>query len=209
MSEAKPNGAPNEPTGAPGNTPVIDRLPRGMRPIPRPAAARPPRPAARVPKQPPPRRPLYIKTLLIPPGVIAGLVAVTPAAGNAGPLGAIALGAIASVICFFSVTKLKVKLGYDDALDAFGIHGVGGIVGAIGTGIVYSAALGGPAGDDWVMADQLKTQVLAVLATIVWAAVGTTISIYVAKALTGLRVSPEVEREGLDLGEHGERAYNM
>ena len=74
--------------------------------------------------------------------------------------------------------------------------------------MVYSAALGGPAGEDWVMADQLKTQFLAVVTTIIWAAIGTTVSIYVAKALTGLRVTPEVEREGLDLGEHGERAYN-
>ncbi|HOB14417.1 MAG TPA: ammonium transporter [Novosphingobium sp.] len=141
-------------------------------------------------------------------GIVAGLVAVTPAAGNAGPLGAIVLGALAAVICYFAVTKLKAKMGYDDALDAFGVHGIGGIVGAIGTGVVYSAALGGPAGEDWVMADQLKTQFLAVVTTIIWAAIGTTVSIYVAKALTGLRVTPEVEREGLDLGEHGERAYN-
>jgi Amt family ammonium transporter len=141
-------------------------------------------------------------------GIVAGLVAVTPAAGNSGPLGAIVLGALAAVICFFAVTKLKAKMGYDDALDAFGVHGIGGMVGAIGTGIVYSSALGGPAGEDWVMADQLKTQVLAVLTTIAWASVGTVISIYVAKALTGLRVAPDAEREGLDLAEHGERAYN-
>jgi Amt family ammonium transporter len=141
-------------------------------------------------------------------GIVAGLVAVTPAAGNSGPLGAIVLGALAAVICFFAVTKLKAKMGYDDALDAFGVHGIGGMVGAIGTGIVYSSALGGPAGEDWVMADQLKTQVLAVLTTIAWASVGTVISIYVAKALTGLRVSSDAEREGLDLAEHGERAYN-
>ncbi len=106
------------------------------------------------------------------------------------------------------MTKLKVKLGYDDALDAFGVHGIGGMIGAIGTGIVYSSALGGPAGEDWVMADQLKTQFLAVITTIAWAAVGTAISITVAKVLTGLRVAPDAEREGLDLAEHGERAYN-
>ncbi|WP_447757641.1 ammonium transporter [Sphingopyxis fribergensis] len=141
-------------------------------------------------------------------GIIAGLVAVTPAAGNSGPFGAIVLGAVASLICFYAVTVLKPKLGYDDSLDAFGIHGIGGIVGAIGTGIVYAPSLGGPGGDDFAIGPQLVTQVSAVAATIVWAAVGTVIAIYVAKLLTGLRVSEEVEREGLDLGEHGERAYN-
>ncbi len=141
-------------------------------------------------------------------GVIAGLVAVTPAAGNSGPFGAIVLGAVASVVCYFAVSVVKAKLGYDDSLDAFGIHGVGGIVGAIGTGIVYAPSLGGPGGDDFDMGAQLVTQFMAVGATIVWAAVGTAIAITVAKAVTGLRVSPETEREGLDLGEHGERAYN-
>ena len=141
-------------------------------------------------------------------GIIAGLVAVTPAAGNSGPFGAIVLGAVASLICFYAVTVIKPKLGYDDALDAFGIHGIGGIVGAIGTGIVYAPSLGGPGGEDYVIGPQLVTQVSAVAATIVWATVGTAIAIYIAKILTGLRVSEEVEREGLDLGEHGERAYN-
>jgi Amt family ammonium transporter len=141
-------------------------------------------------------------------GIIAGLVAITPAAGNSGPFGAILLGAVASVVCFYMVTVLKPKLGYDDSLDAFGIHGIGGIVGAIGTGIVYAPSLGGPGGADFAIGPQLVTQISAVAATIVWAAVGTAIAIYAAKALTGLRVSADVEREGLDLGEHGERAYN-
>ncbi|HEY5712330.1 MAG TPA: ammonium transporter [Allosphingosinicella sp.] len=141
-------------------------------------------------------------------GIIAGLVAVTPAAGNSGPLGAIVLGAVASLVCYFAVTMLKPKLGYDDALDTFGIHGVGGTVGALGTGIVYSAALGGPSPDGWSMGHQLYVQLLTVGTTIAWSAFGTAIAIYVAKLLTGLRVSPDVEREGLDLGEHGERAYN-
>ena len=141
-------------------------------------------------------------------GVIAGLVAVTPAAGNAGPFGAILLGAIASVVCYFFVAKVKAKFGYDDALDAFGIHGVGGIVGAIGTGIVYSPALGGPGGEDFDMGAQLVTQVTAVAATIVIAAVGTAIAMYIAKAITGLRVDEESEVNGLDISEHGERAYN-
>ena len=142
-------------------------------------------------------------------GIIAGLVAVTPAAGNAGPFGAIVLGAVASIICFYAVTVLKPKLGYDDSLDAFGIHGIGGMIGAIGTGIVYSPLLGGPGGEDFVIGDQLVTQVLATVTTIVWASIGTAIAIFIAKAVTGLRVSREVEQEGLDLGEHGERAYNV
>ena len=142
-------------------------------------------------------------------GIIAGLVAVTPAAGNAGPFGAIVLGAVASIICFYAVTVLKPKLGYDDSLDAFGIHGIGGMIGAIGTGIVYSPLLGGPGGEDFVIGDQLVTQVLATVTTIVWASIGTAIAIFIAKAVTGLRVSREVEQEGLDLGEHGERAYNI
>ncbi len=141
-------------------------------------------------------------------GVIAGLVAVTPAAGNSGPFGAIVLGALASVICFLAVSKLKPRLGYDDSLDAFGIHGIGGMIGAIGTGIVYSPALGGPGGDDFVMSAQVWVQVKSVLVSIGWAGVGTAIAITIAKLLTGLRVSPEVEVDGLDIGEHGERAYN-
>jgi Amt family ammonium transporter len=142
-------------------------------------------------------------------GIVAGLVAVTPAAGNSGPLGAIVLCFLTAFVCYFAVTKLKHMFGYDDALDTFGVHGVGGMCGAMGTGVVYSAALGGPAGESWVgMGTQLLVQGETVLTTIVWTAVATAISIYVAKAVTGLRVTPDVEREGLDLGEHGERAYN-
>ena len=141
-------------------------------------------------------------------GIVAGLVAVTPAAGNSGPFGAIVLGAIASVACFYMVTYVKPKLGYDDSLDAFGIHGIGGMIGAIGTAVVYAPSLGGPGKPDYAMGGQLVTQLLATATTIVWASVGTVIAIFIAKALTGLRVSTEVEREGLDVGEHGERAYN-
>ena len=141
-------------------------------------------------------------------GIIAGLVAVTPAAGNAGPLGAMGLGAVAAVVCYLAVSVLKPKLGYDDSFDAFGIHGIGGIVGAIGTAVVYSPALGGPGAADYDMGEKIVVQLLAVGTTIVWAAIGTAIAIFIAKAVTGLRVSADVEREGLDLGEHGERAYN-
>jgi len=141
-------------------------------------------------------------------GIIAGLVAVTPAAGNSGPFGAIVLGAVASIVCFYAVTVVKPKLGYDDSLDAFGIHGVGGIVGAIGTAVVYAPSLGGPGAADYDMGAKLVVQLLAVGTTIIWASVGTAIAFFIAKAVTGGRVAPEIEREGLDLGEHGERAYN-
>ncbi|QZP08552.1 ammonium transporter [Caenibius sp. WL] len=141
-------------------------------------------------------------------GIIAGLVAVTPAAGNAGPFGAIVLASIASVVCFFAVAKLKPALGYDDSLDAFGIHGVGGIVGAIGTGVVFAPMFGGPGGADFAIGPQVLTQLFTVVTTIVISTVGTAIAITVAKLVTGLRVSPDVEVEGLDIGEHGERAYN-
>ena len=100
-------------------------------------------------------------------GIIAGLVAVTPAAGNSGPFGAIVLGAVASAVCYLAVAKLKPMLGYDDSLDAFGIHGVGGIVGALGTAIVFAPGLGGPGGDDYAIGAQLVTQAFAVITTIV------------------------------------------
>jgi len=141
-------------------------------------------------------------------GIVAGLVAVTPAAGNSGPFGAIVLGAVASVVCYYAVSYLKPKLGYDDALDAFGVHGIGGMIGAIGTGIVYAPSLGGPGKPDFAIGHQLLVQLGTVVATIGWAAIGTTIAIYAAKAVTGLRVPTDIEREGLDLGEHGERAYD-
>jgi ammonium transporter, Amt family len=141
-------------------------------------------------------------------GIIAGLVAITPAAGNSGPFGAIVLGAVASIVCFLFVTVVKPKLGYDDSLDAFGIHGVGGIVGAIGTAVVYAPSLGGPGAADYDMGSKIVVQLTAVVVTIVWAAIGSAIAITIAKAITGGRVTPEVEREGLDVGEHGERAYN-
>ena len=141
-------------------------------------------------------------------GVIAGLVAVTPAAGNSGPFGALVLGIVASVVAYYAVSKLKSKLGYDDALDVFGIHGIAGIVGAIGTGIVYQPQFGGPGDGSTAMAAQVFIQIKAVLVSIAWAGIGTFVIAYIVKAITGLRVTPEVEQEGLDIGEHGERAYN-
>ena len=149
-------------------------------------------------------------------GSIAGLVAVTPACGWAGPMGAIGLGLVVGAVCFWSVTWLKGKLGYDDSLDAFGVHGVGGIIGAIGTGIVASPSLGGTGVWDYVangvaeynMATQVTSQLWGVGVTIIWSATVSFIAYKIVDVLIGLRVSEEVEREGLDICEHGESAYH-
>ena len=141
-------------------------------------------------------------------GAIAGLVAVTPAAGNSGPFGAILLGAISAIVCAWFVVSIKPKLNFDESLDVFGIHALGGIVGSIGTAFTMLPALGGPGDADYALGSQLYIQVISVLVAIAWAGVGSAIAFGAAKALTGGRVSEEVEREGLDLGEHGERAYN-
>ncbi len=141
-------------------------------------------------------------------GLVAGLVAVTPAAGTVGPVGAIVLGAIASAVCYFFVSTVKNRLGYDDSLDVFGIHGIGGIVGAVGTGIFSAASLGGVKGDDYSIAGQTIVQIQAVLVTIVWCAIVSVIAYMIVKAVFGLRVSREAESTGLDLTSHGEAAYH-
>ncbi|RSU63452.1 ammonium transporter [Sphingomonas koreensis] len=151
-------------------------------------------------------------------GVVAGLVAITPAAGFAHPGTAILLGAVASAICFVFVTTVKNKLKYDDTLDVFGIHCVGGIVGAIGTGIVADPAIGGQGWIDYTapvakagaydMAGQVMTQLWAVGTTVLWTGVVSTVLFLALKHTIGLRPSKEVETEGLDINEHGERAYN-
>jgi Amt family ammonium transporter len=142
-------------------------------------------------------------------GVVAGLVAVTPAAGLVGPMGAIVLGAIAGVACLWGVTGLKKALGYDDSLDVFGIHGIGGIIGAIGTGIFVSPALGGVGVDGYTMLGQVIIQAKGVLITIVWSGVVAFVAFKLVDMTIGLRVSEEQEREGLDTASHGERAYNV
>ncbi len=140
-------------------------------------------------------------------GAIAGLVAVTPAAGLIGPMGSIVLGAIGGIACFFAVTSLKKALGYDESLDVFGIHGVGGIIGAIGTGIFVSPALGGVGIDGYDMASQVTTQTLGVLVAIGWSGVVSFVLFKLIDLTIGLRVKEEDEREGLDTTSHGERAY--
>jgi Amt family ammonium transporter len=143
-------------------------------------------------------------------GAVAGLVAITPASGTAGPMGALAIGAAAGVLCFLASTKLKRKLGYDDSLDVFGVHAVGGIVGAILTGVFAFPALGGvwdPG--DATMAGQVWVQVKSVLFTIVYTGVITWVLLKVVDATMGLRVSDEEETVGLDLSLHDERGYNL
>jgi Amt family ammonium transporter len=142
-------------------------------------------------------------------GVVAGLVAITPAAGLVGTMGGIVLGAVAGVVCLWGVTGLKKALGYDDSLDVFGIHGIGGIIGAIGTGIFVSPALGGVGVDDYSMAGQVVTQATGVLITIVWSGVVSFVLFKLIDMTMGLRVTEEQEREGLDTASHGERAYNL
>ena len=126
-------------------------------------------------------------------GMIAGLVAVTPAAGSVGPIGAIALGAIASSLCYFFVAVIKQKFAYDDSLDVFGIHGVGGIIGAIGTGIFTAPSLGGTGGEDYSMFAQTMIQTQAVLITILWCGIASAILFMIVKALFELRVSKSDE----------------
>ena len=150
-------------------------------------------------------------------GAVAGLVAVTPASGFAGPMGALVLGLVVGVVCLIFVSAVKNALGYDDSLDVFGIHCVGGIIGALATGILVSPALGGTGIFDYVagkVADydfttQMIAQGKAVLTTLVWSGVGSAILYKVVDLIVGLRPTPEAEREGLDLSDHGERAYNF
>ncbi len=141
-------------------------------------------------------------------GMVAGLVAVTPACGTIGPMGAILLGVIASAVCYFFVTVVKQKMKYDDSLDVFGIHGIGGIIGAVLTGVFSAAAFGGVKGDDYAMMAQLWIQIEGVLITIVWSGVVSYILFKAIDMTIGLRVDGDTERQGLDLSSHGEQAYH-
>jgi len=140
-------------------------------------------------------------------GAIAGLVAVTPAAGLVGPMGALVLGALGGLACFWGVTSLKKSFGYDESLDVFGIHGIGGIVGAIGTGVFVSPALGGVGVDGYEMGSQVMTQTLGVLIAVGWSGAVSLVLFKLIDMTIGLRVTEEDEREGLDTTSHGERAY--
>ena len=150
-------------------------------------------------------------------GIVSGLVAVTPACGWVGPMGAFVICAVAGVVCFFCVTKLKSALGYDDSLDAFGVHCVGGIIGALGTGIFVNPALGGTGVWDYTaeavipydFAAQMTAQVWSVGVALVWSGVVAAVIMLALKYTIGVRASDEAQEEGLDLADHDERAYNM
>lgn len=151
-------------------------------------------------------------------GAVAGLVAITPASGFAAPMTSILLGFIASGVCYVFVAYVKNKLKYDDTLDVFGVHCVGGIVGAIGTAIVADSSLGGQGWLDYTvfpavageydMAGQLVTQIKAVTLTLLWSGIGSAVLFFILDKTIGLRPDADAEREGLDITEHGERAYN-
>ena len=148
-------------------------------------------------------------------GAVSGLVAITPAAGFAGPMGAIALGLVTGAACLWGVTGLKHMLGYDDSLDVFGVHGIGGIIGAIGTGILVNPALGGSGIFDYATgavaeysSAQVINQLWGVGVAIVWSGVVSFVLFTLLKMTMGLRVSQDEEREGLDTVSHGERAYS-
>ncbi len=149
-------------------------------------------------------------------GAVAGLVAITPAAGFAGPMGAIVLGLVTGAACLWGVTGLKHMLGYDDSLDVFGVHGIGGIIGAIGTGILVNPALGGTGVFDYATgavaeysSAQVINQLWGVGVAVVWSGVVSFILFTLLKHTMGLRVSHDEEREGLDTVSHGERAYSI
>jgi ammonium transporter, Amt family len=143
-------------------------------------------------------------------GAVAGLVAITPACGNAGPMGSIVLGIAAGAISLWAVISLKRMLGYDDSLDVFGVHGIAGIVGAIGIGILASPSFGGTGfgGDISSIGGQLYVQVISVVFTLVYTGVISYVLLKIIDMMVGLRVTEEAETEGLDINEHGETAYN-
>ena len=142
-------------------------------------------------------------------GLVAGLVGITPACGSVGPMGAIMIGLACGFVCLWGVTGFKRMMGADDTLDVFGIHGLGGIVGAILTGVFAAPSLGGTAGVDFNIASQVMIQAEGVLITIVWSGVVAFIAFKLVDMVIGLRVSEEDEREGLDVTAHGETAYHM
>ena len=141
-------------------------------------------------------------------GAVAGLVAITPASGSVGPIGALAIGIVSGVVCFWGATTLKAQLGYDDSLDAFGVHGIGGIVGALLTGVFAAEGLGG-VGLDKSIGMQVWAQFLSIVVTLIWSGVLSFIILKIVDAIVGLRVEEDEERMGLDLSQHNERGYNL
>ncbi|MDP6353792.1 MAG: ammonium transporter [Planctomycetota bacterium] len=148
-------------------------------------------------------------TLGIVTGAVAGLVAITPASGSAGPMGAILIGAASGVFCFLGATTIKKKFGYDDSLDAFGVHGIGGIVGAFLTGICASPSMGGLGMEHDNMGAQVKAQVISIIVTLVYSGVLSLVILKIVDVVIGLRVPEEEEEEGLDISLHNERGYDL
>ncbi len=144
-------------------------------------------------------------------GAVAGLVAITPASGAVGPMGAIAIGAAAGVICFLASTKLKRAIGYDDSLDVFGVHAIGGIVGALLTGVFAATSLGGAGFGDGInsIGQQVGVQFIGVIATVIYTGIMSFIILKILDVIIGLRVNEEQETEGLDIALHDERGYNL
>ena len=144
-------------------------------------------------------------------GAVGGLVAITPASGSVGPMGALAIGIAAGVGCFLAATTLKRKIGYDDSLDVFGVHAVGGIIGALLTGVFAAEALGGTGFGSGIssIAGQVQTQAIGIIATIVYTGIVSFILLKVIDGVMGLRVNEEQEAEGLDVALHDERGYNL
>ena len=143
-------------------------------------------------------------------GAVAGLVAITPASGSVGPIGALAIGLVSGVVCFWGATSLKSKLGYDDSLDAFGVHGIGGIVGALLTGVFVAKGLGGNGlAEGMTIGTQVWAQFLSIIITIAWSGILSFIILKIVDATVGLRVEEDDERQGLDLSQHNERGYNL
>ena len=141
-------------------------------------------------------------------GAVGGLVAITPASGSVGPIGALVIGFVSGAVCFWGATSLKTKLGYDDSLDAFGVHGIGGIVGALLTGVFSASVLGG-AGMENSIGAQVWAQFLSIVITIIWSGLLSFIILKIVDAIVGLRVEEDDERMGLDLSQHNERGYNL
>ena len=143
-------------------------------------------------------------------GAVAGLVAITPASGSVGPIGALAIGIVSGIVCFWGATTLKSQLGYDDSLDAFGVHGIGGIVGALMTGVFVAEGLGGVGlSEGMTIGTQVWAQLLSIIVTVVWSGVLSFIILKIVDATVGLRVEEDEERQGLDLSQHNERGYNL
>ena len=141
-------------------------------------------------------------------GAVGGLVAITPASGTVGPIGALVIGFASGAVCFWGATSLKSKLGYDDSLDAFGVHGIGGIVGALLTGVFTAKVLGG-VGMENSIGMQVWAQFLSIIITIVWSGGLSFIILKIVDAIVGLRVEEDDERQGLDISQHNERGYNL